>query len=150
MKSGDVYTCTKCPDEHHTSELGSTSVDACVCSKGFRALNFSKCAGMSVAYFSICWHFNIYKLDEHNILEYQTSKILVSQCFSFFMRYTFVQSLMSAGRTLGSLGTPPPLSAKRRLLLDWVDAQCIGVVLIMHLRLCVIKIITFNGGLLIW
>ncbi|XP_053395851.1 sushi, von Willebrand factor type A, EGF and pentraxin domain-containing protein 1-like [Mercenaria mercenaria] len=41
---GDVFTCTKCPDENHITVPGATSVQQCVCRKGFRNFKNKGCA----------------------------------------------------------------------------------------------------------
>ena len=42
---GDVSTCTRCPDENHTTFKGSTDLGKCVCKKGYRDFNNSGCVG---------------------------------------------------------------------------------------------------------
>lgn len=43
--TGDVRTCIKCPDDNHVTEPGATSVEQCVCRKGYRNFNSNGCAG---------------------------------------------------------------------------------------------------------
>ena len=33
---GDVTVCTKCPDPHHVSPAGSTSISQCTCAEGYK------------------------------------------------------------------------------------------------------------------
>lgn len=42
---GDVRSCTRCPDENHTTFKGSTDVSQCVCKKGYRDFNNTGCVG---------------------------------------------------------------------------------------------------------
>ncbi|XP_052257236.1 sushi, von Willebrand factor type A, EGF and pentraxin domain-containing protein 1-like isoform X1 [Dreissena polymorpha] len=41
---GDVRTCVKCPDENHVTEPGSTSIEQCLCKKGYRSFANNGCA----------------------------------------------------------------------------------------------------------
>ncbi|KAL4236643.1 biological adhesion [Mactra antiquata] len=43
-RTGDVHTCSKCPDENHVTEPGATSVHQCVCRKGYRNFKGNGCA----------------------------------------------------------------------------------------------------------
>ena len=49
---GDVLTCTKCPDENHITVPGATSIQQCVCRKGYRNIENKGCAGNPVFKFT--------------------------------------------------------------------------------------------------
>ena len=42
---GDASTCTRCPDENHTTFKGSVDLSQCICKKGFRDFNNTGCVG---------------------------------------------------------------------------------------------------------
>ncbi|XP_063401402.1 sushi, von Willebrand factor type A, EGF and pentraxin domain-containing protein 1-like [Mytilus trossulus] len=43
---GDVSTCTRCPDENHTTGKGAVDFSQCACKKGFRDFNNTGCVAM--------------------------------------------------------------------------------------------------------